>query len=392
MSTAREDWLSKTTAELSERDRRLLDRASAVLEANILLEHEGRPTPWAPLRGVCPSPHHYLGVWNWDSAFHAMTVARWDIELAREQVTIFLERQQPSGMLPDVIFANGQVVSDFGKPPVFPWACLRIEEVARSADRDFLRRCYDHFRDYEAFWRRDRGGKAEGLFHYDSAAADPEKRKNDARLESGWDNSVRWDAGSVELWPIDLNCYMFLLYESMEGMARILSTGESELWWERRDSLRRQINHSMWDDGTSAYCDIVRESRKPTGILSPASFMPVFCRIASVEQAARMAEVAADENGFFPGMPTVSYDHPSYSSSDYWRGPTWLNVAWFAVKGLRNYGFDRTADTIKDTILGWCDANSDAIYEYYDSRTGKGLGAPQYGWSAAFVIEFILDG
>jgi hypothetical protein len=42
-------------------------------------------------------------------------------------------------------------------------------------------------------------------------------------------------------------------------------------------------------------------------------------------------------------------------------------------------------------ILDWCAAQQDSIYEYYDSKPGKGLGAKQYGWSSAFIIEFILN-
>ena len=52
------------------------------------------------------------------------------------------------------------------------------------------------------------------------------------------------------------------------------------------------------------------------------------------------------KNNFKEKMPTVSFDNPEYST-DYWRGPTWLNVAYFAAKGLKNYGFE-VADKIKE--------------------------------------------
>ena len=62
-----------------------------------------------------------------------------------------------------------------------------------------------------------------------------------------------------------------------------------------------------------------------------------------------------------------------------------------ALKGLKMYGYDGVADDIRRTILDWCRKNKDYLWEYYDSRTGKGLGAPQYGWTGTFVIEFILN-
>jgi hypothetical protein len=41
-------------------------------------------------------------------------------------------------------------------------------------------------------------------------------------------------------------------------------------------------------------------------------------------------------------------------------------------------------------ILDWWAANEDSIYVYDDSRSGKDIGAPIFGGSAAFIIEFIL--
>ena len=93
---------------------------------------------------------------------------------------------------------------------------------------------------------------------------------------------------------------------------------------------------------------------------------------------------------FCPAMPTVAYDDPAYVG-DYWRGHTWLNVAYFAIKGLKQYGFDALADDMKNTLLDFADKNGDGIYEKYDADTGEGKGCPCFGWSSAFLMEFILN-
>jgi glycogen debranching enzyme len=90
-------------------------------------------------------------------------------------------------------------------------------------------------------------------------------------------------------------------------------------------------------------------------------------------------------------MPTMAYDHPKYDSAGYWRGPTWPETTYFATKGLKAYGYTKTAEAIRENLLNWCASNKDALYEYYDSRSGKGLGEPQYSGTAAFVIELILN-
>jgi putative isomerase len=126
-------------------------------------------------------------------------------------------------------------------------------------------------------------------------------------------------------------------------------------------------------------------------VLTPASLMPLFAGIASEEAASRLATLAGDPAVFFPGMPTVAYGNPAFESGHFWRGPTWLNVAYFALQGLKDCGFVDVAERIRDVILGWCADNQDSLWEYYDSRTGKGTGAPQFGWSAAFIAAFILE-
>ena len=83
--------------------------------------------------------------------------------------------------------------------------------------------------------------------------------------------------------------------------------------------------------------------------------------------------------------------NPEYKASEYWRGPTWLNTASFAATGLKNYGYIELAEKIKNNVLEVCANEKEIIFEYYDSITGKGLGAKQFAWSAAFIIEFIVN-
>lgn len=114
-------WLKRQEGKVCARDFELLRRAQEVFYRNILTAGEaGEALPWAPLRGVCPSLSKYRGVWNWDASFHALAIARWDGELAREQLRIILDRQLPSGALINNIRANGLVRDRYGQPPVMP--------------------------------------------------------------------------------------------------------------------------------------------------------------------------------------------------------------------------------------------------------------------------------
>jgi putative isomerase len=118
--------------------------------------------------------------------------------------------------------------------------------------------------------------------------------------------------------------------------------------------------------------------------------MPLFVGIASQERAEKMNELARNSQKFYPGMPTITYDSPAFST-DYWRGQTWLNVAFFAVKGLRDYGYTDTASRIKEYLLDMVyDELPKGLFENYDSVNRRGMFNKAFSWSAAFVIEFVL--
>jgi len=271
-----------------------------------------------------------------------------------------------------------------------PWVCALIHQ--RSPDNAFLRRTYRQFVRFEQHWWRDRGGQAEGLFHYYADLTHNAKEDRQAiRFESGWDNSVRWD-DSVDLWTVDLNGYMVLLYRAMERMARWLALEEDiQRWQSRREALARQINQRLFDPKSGAYLDRRRDTGQFSDALTPASFLPLFAGVADATKAGAMAKLAADPKKLFPGMPTVAYDHPRYESGGYWRGPSWPETTYFAAKGLKFCGYKETAEALRQNLLNWCAVNRDGLYEYYDSKSGKGLGEAQLACTGAFLIEFILN-
>jgi len=166
---------------------------------------------------------------------------------------------------------------------------------------------------------------------------------------------------------------------------------DHDKWTDMANELAARINAKLWDDKLGFYVDRDRKTGKNGPALSPAGFMPLFVHIASPQQGARVATIASDPLKFFPGMPTAAYDTAGYVSSGYWRGPTWVNTSYFALQGLREYGYSELAEKMRTNLLGWISADRSSIREYYDSKTGKGGGAEGFGWSAAFTTAFILD-
>ena len=329
---------------------------------------------------ISPGRNNFVGIWNWDSAFHAIGMLDFDKELAKEQILGFLQFQLENGMLPDVIWESGVIEDNFSKPPVMASAAEKV--FHETGDYDFLKKVYPQLVFNANFWERER--MFGGLFHYD-ANQDKENYLKWVGYETGWDNSPRWDKEPYNCWAIDLNCYMVMTYRSLAVMAEKL--GEDSKEWKIKETLlTSEIEKRLWNENLEAYTDYNFKKESFINVLSPASFMPLYVGIAPESRAEKMNQIAIDH--FLPGMPTVAYDDPSYSR-DYWRGPCWLNVAFFAAKGLYDYGFIDSARTIKDTILTWVENDGDYIHENYDAKTGEGLCYPEFSWSSVFVREFI---
>jgi len=381
----KEEWLSQYEGKVSERDMTLMSCAYDILAENTLNEEN---MPWGNIPAITPW-RSCPGLWNWDSVFHGITVSRYDSVLSQNTIDCFAKFQCENGMMPDVITLRGFLADNAGKPPVFPWGILTMYK--RTGDTDFLRRNYDRSIKYEAFLTRER---YDGVMFYYSAQYDIEKDEYEAaRYESGWDNSPRWDRWPiVDLHPIDLNCYMVLYYRSMAEMAEILGEDPSvsAAWKEKELSLAKIVEERLYDESIGAYVDRNRKTGEFSTVLSPASFMPLFIGIAPKERAESMHRLARDTAKFYPGMPSVAYDDKGHDK-DYWRGLTWLNVAFFAVKGLYDYGYVDTAREIKEFILNMCYKFLPDIHENYDTVTITPCGCNRFSWSCCFIIEFILE-
>ena len=392
-----EDFLGRYYGKMSHADYALLDRAVRTFEWNALGKschqkiYVNNP-PWAPLRAVNPSSAWFKGVWNWDSAFIMMATRRWDAELARDQMRLWMLLQGEDGCYPDswtegdgIQFAPS--VSN-SKPPVFAWAMWQLERTA--PDANFLAQAYDSLKRNAAWWRQNRFNAKYGLFHYDGRLDEPDDaRRRHAGYESGWDDSPRWDGDAWHVLATDLNCYLALTYRALRDFADKLDRADDRREWATLGAaLEKAIEDHLWDVRDGCYYDRNFVTGGFNRALTPASFMPLFIGTAAPDRAAAMARHAPREE---PGWPSVSYDDPKYDPMGYWRGRTWLNVAYMALKGLAFYGHRETADRGRTTLLSWVRNDPSAVYETYNSRTGLPCGASHFSWSCTFVISFLLD-
>jgi alpha,alpha-trehalase len=184
-----------------------------------------------------------------------------------------------------------------------------------------------------------------------------------AGAESGWDFSSRWlaDPGKLstirttQVVPLDLNC---LLYELELGLAeaykKLLQIPLSKYYFLKAKRRRETINTYLWDETKGFYFDWHETSAERTDVWSLAGVYPLYCGLASLAQAARVAAVI-EEKFLKPGGVVTSL----HDSGQQWDWPNgWAPLQWVTIVGLRRYGFETLADSIK---YRWCAANEAAF-------------------------------
>lgn len=360
---------------------KIMEKAKRVLYGNIYTEDNtlgaANRELFTSRRVIVPSNPYYYGFWNWDGAFHMIGAALFgDRELSVDQAQTMFSLQFGDGMFIDCARVDGSRVADFSKPPVWPWAFRTSDEILPLGN-DFLAYAFPRLDANMKWWERERFDGT--LFLY---KVHP--------YESGMDDSPRFDKPYIidNLWAIDVNGFMYSAYVGMAYIAnKINKDAEKREYLKKAEQLKQNINEILFSEELGAYCDFDKRSGGFTGQLSPMSFIPLFAGCADTDKAQRMAKIAESPEYFYDGMPTIAYSNKAFNHKRFWRGPCWLNTAYFAVKGLADYGFDALAIDYCRRILSWIE--KEGFWEYYDTKTNHGIGQKNFSWSSVFGVLFV---
>ena len=350
-------------------------------------------------------PHHHM--WLWDSMFHAMAFAQYDPDMAKEAIRAVLQCQREDGFIPHMMKSK-TVTSAITQPQVIAWAVLTVYRA--TGDKAFLSDCAGIIAKYLLWFPEHRDENHNGLLEWETDFSNVRCRCD----ESGMDNSPRFDT-TERLDAIDASCFFVNDCRCLAEIYRILgSDAEAQRFQTLGDDTAQQINALLWDENSGGYYDRTF-SGELTGMLSCCSFLPLFAGVCDQKQAAALAALLQDPEKFAPPLPvpSVACDHPDYGT-DMWRGCVWLNFNYFIIAGLRRYGFDDLADSIKEKTLAavnhWFEQTGQ-VFEFFDpqnetapwylNRKGEQPPVPDYriryhaitdyNWSACFTLLLIQE-
>ncbi|CAH1001996.1 Periplasmic trehalase [Neolewinella maritima] len=187
--------------------------------------------------------------------------------------------------------------------------------------------------------------------------------------ESGWDFSARWFADgtniatiiTTDIIPPDLNALLYKLETLIAEHTELIP--EKEAWTRRAERRRAAINAYLYSDATKWYEDLNWTSGQHTGYLTLAGVYPLFVGAAPDDRAAAVAR-RIETDFLAPGGLRTSLK----ATGQQWDAPNgWPPLQWMAYAGLRDYGHDALAQTIRSR---WMD-NNERVYANVDKMVEK---------------------
>jgi hypothetical protein len=379
------------------------ERAAALAEAERVLrqnwregEHAGRRYSYSE-----PSPGRYPWQWYWDSCFAAIVWRRFEPARARAELESLLSAQRPNGFightifwrapvtLPRLAFYNvatrrGFLQTETIQPPLLAWAWkIAVGDPAAepriAAQADWL--------------AAERDLEGDGLLWI----LQPDESGLDAspKFEEVWG----WRANGRPGFPLLVRRNRTLGFDARRvrdrGLPLLCETLVNTLWSLSLQALGRPsatpaLVERLWDERRGLFVDEGQPGTIRPRAVTWSALAPLALPDLPEEIGRRLVEEhLLNEREFLTPVapPSVAACEPSYEPGGgrgpirrYWRGPTWINSAWMVLLGLRRLGYEQEAERLADGVIAA--AAREGLREYYDPRTGKGLGARDFAWSA----------
>jgi len=404
----------------------LLADAERVLRANW---REGTRADGTPYGFTCPSARRYKHQWYWDSCFHAIVWARIEPARARTELRTLLRAGRADGFVPHTAFWHAPAVwrrapfyathSWWGaaatasiQTPLLAYAWEVVADASAEDDPGFAAEALGALRAHADWLERERDPDGDGLISIllpDESGLDDSPKYDEVygalahhrpgyfRLvercrRRGWDSREIMRRGDHHVEDVLVNVAHAL---SLDALARLLAragddAGAAEQ--QRRAARTRDaLLERCWDERRGLFLDLAGRRERRVEVSTWSALAPLALGAALPEDVARRL---AEEHLLHPrryaaavGIPSVAMDEPAFRPGfdrwRTWRGPSWMNTAWLLVPALDALGY---ADDAERIVAGLVAAvRRSGFREYYDPRTGAGLGATGFGWSTLLV-------
>ena len=419
---------------------KIIDQAKETLHSNLKTGF----SDWADTeyKYICPSKNHYQHQWFWDSCFHAITLSHLDLDLAKNEINSLLWAQRKDGFIPHIIYWNrhnynnlltnlgSRLESKFSLTPkstelIQPPLIAQAVEAIYQKDKDinFLHQILPRLKSYYLWLANNRDPDGDGLISII------------APYESGLDQSPSYDAvlgtqgksqlvGSLAgrsvtfrnlMRNYDLKKIFEADYFNVEDVLvnsiyiknlQVLSNLFGEI---DNEEAARHLHHLVvkgkeslikkcYSREEAFFFDIYGHGDQMFKVKTIKGLLPLMLDLPKTivrDIVTKHLMNNSEFNAPFP-LPTVAMDEPTFSPVPLkiigepvlWRGPTWINLNWYIVAGLRKHGYKKEANHIVEKSVELVSKNG--FREFFNPFSGEGYGAHNFSWST-LVVDMILS-
>ena len=320
-----------------------------------------------PSRGRYPT--HFL----WDTCFQNLGLEGMHPQLAPDALLLLTENQRSDGKIPQFICSTW-VRPRESQPPLRGWAGWRL--AFARADRALAALLLPVLLRNTDWWLIHRM-TPRGVIYCPNP------------LETGWDDTPRMDQGAIL--PLDMNSYLLSQMHACADLARFVGDDAIAARVDAQaEALAARIVDVFYDPDANLFQDVLLANDEKLMVKTPACFLPLWAGVTLPRSRARaMIEDYLLNPAYFFGpvpFPSLAYDEAGYEPGRWWRGPTWLPVAWLMLELLQRYGYADEWRAAAERLYALA-IRDGRVSELFDSQTGEGLGAAQHGWTAAILLR-----
>lgn len=344
---------------------------------------------------LLPLKHSYIvpggrfqEIYYWDSYFTALGLEDCgDIASIEGMLANFIDLQSRNGCIPN---GNRTYYSSRSQPPVLALMVdlLWQAKYQDKLDLQWLKECVAALEHEYQFWMQGADqlstqtpahrrvvkmpcGALLNRYWDDEATPRPESLREDlhdaallpesehtnyyrnirAACESGWDFSSRWLADSnaltsiqtTDIIPVDLNSLLYQLEKQLSVYWQLLKNTNKQAYFELQATRRlAAINNYLFSQEHAFFVDFNFNKNLQSPVLSLAGVVPLFVKCANEQQAKKVCS-KLKQDFLKPGGLVTTLNE----TAQQWDSPNgWAPLQWFAVQGLRQYGFVTDANTI----------------------------------------------
>ncbi|WJQ81513.1 amylo-alpha-1,6-glucosidase [Brevibacillus brevis] len=363
-----DDWLERTLS-VSEGHGEGLNEARE-LAAYITWSCVVRPEGYLPRPAMYMSKNWMTNIWSWDHCFNAMALTRANLPLAWDQLMIFIDRQDESGVFPDFI-NDRYALWNCCKPPIHGWTLRWMLDRNDAITNEMLEEVYEPLCRWTNWWFRYRDDDQDGIPQYNHG------------YDCGWDNSTIFLEGAPIESP-DLPAYLILQMDVLADLAnRLGRPEEAARWQEKAEMTLQRLLEKHWN-GENFFATH-SGSDQPTQGDSLIRYMPLVLgeklpQHIRAKLIVDLQERFLTENGLATESPASSF----YRADGYWLGPIWAPVTMLLVDGLRQAGEVAFSQEIARRFCRM--AARSGMAENFDALTGDGLRDRAFTWTSSVFL------